>query len=59
MLTYNVIWRGNLLISCVHSLYGGQHRSVYCAGHMAEYIARKYDVHVHLYHRELEIEKDL
>lgn len=46
-------------LMCAFGCTGGQHRSVYCAGHMAEYIARKYDVHVHLYHRELEIEKDL
>ena len=37
---------------------GGQHRSVYCARHMAEYLAKKYDIRVHLYHRELDLEID-
>jgi aminoglycoside/choline kinase family phosphotransferase len=36
---------------------GGQHRSVYSAQHLAEHIAKKYDVRVTLYHRELNIEK--
>lgn len=31
---------------------GGQHRSVYSAQHVAEYINRKYGVEVHLCHRE-------
>ena len=38
---------------------GGQHRSVYCAEHLAKYIAKNYDVKVHLYHRELEQEQEL
>lgn len=36
---------------------GGQHRSVYCAEHMAEHLARKFDVKVTVTHRELGIEK--
>ena len=32
---------------------GGQHRSVYCANHLAEYISSRYDVSVKLTHREL------
>ncbi len=31
---------------------GGQHRSVYSAQHLAEYINRKYGVEVHVCHRE-------
>jgi len=31
---------------------GGQHRSVYCAQHIAEYLHRKYHITVHLCHRE-------
>ena len=31
---------------------GGQHRSVYCAQHVAEHLHRKYGVEVHLCHRE-------
>ena len=36
---------------------GGQHRSVYSAQHLAEHIAKKFDVRVTLFHRELNIEK--
>ncbi len=32
---------------------GGQHRSVYCAEHLGEHLARKYDVIVKVEHREL------
>jgi len=32
---------------------GGQHRSVYCANHLAEYLRKRYDVDVKLTHREL------
>ncbi|NLA15430.1 MAG: phosphotransferase [Bacteroidales bacterium] len=46
-------------LMCCFGCTGGQHRSVYCAGHMAEYLSKKYDINVHLYHRELEIERDL
>ena len=38
---------------------GGQHRSVYCAEHMAEHIANKFNIRVHVVHRELETEKEL
>ncbi|MBR6055131.1 MAG: phosphotransferase [Bacteroidales bacterium] len=38
---------------------GGQHRSVYCAEHLAEHIAKKFDVLVSLKHRELDVEKVL
>jgi aminoglycoside/choline kinase family phosphotransferase len=38
---------------------GGQHRSVYCAQHLAEHIAKKFDVKVSLFHREQNIEKTL
>lgn len=36
---------------------GGQHRSVYCAQHLAEYISQKYGVEVHLIHREQDVKK--
>lgn len=36
---------------------GGQHRSVYCAQHMAEHIAAKYKAQVELIHREQDIEQ--
>ena len=36
---------------------GGQHRSAYSAQHLAEHLAAKYPVKVHLIHREREIEQ--
>ena len=33
---------------------GGQHRSVYCAEHLAAHLSRKFDVRIVLRHRELE-----
>ena len=38
---------------------GGQHRSVYCAEHLAEHLAHKFSIQVRITHRELEIEKEL
>ncbi len=38
---------------------GGQHRSVYCAEHLAAHLKEKYDVNVHLIHRERGIETQL
>ncbi len=38
---------------------GGQHRSVYCAEHLAHHLKDKYDVRVHLIHRERGIDKEL
>ena len=45
----------NLMIS--FGCTGGQHRSVYCAQRLAEHIAALYPVRVHLYHRELGMER--
>lgn len=36
---------------------GGQHRSVYCAQHMAEHLNKKFNVKVELTHREQNIEQ--
>ena len=36
---------------------GGQHRSAYSAQHLAEHLAAKYPVRVHLIHRERRIER--
>ena len=38
---------------------GGQHRSVYCAQHLAEYLAKKYNITVKVYHREQDIKQEL
>ena len=38
---------------------GGQHRSVYCAEHLAEHISHKFNVKVLLTHREMNMEKIL
>lgn len=37
---------------------GGQHRSVYCAQHLAEYLAKKYNITVKVYHREQDISQE-
>lgn len=45
----------NLMVS--FGCTGGQHRSVYCAEHLAQHLAGKYpDVHIHLIHREQNID---
>lgn len=36
---------------------GGQHRSVYCAEHLAKHLKDKYDVQIELNHRERDIVK--
>ena len=36
---------------------GGQHRSVYCAEHLAQHLKEKYNVRIHLIHRERGIER--
>jgi aminoglycoside/choline kinase family phosphotransferase len=38
---------------------GGQHRSVYCAQHLAERLHRKFGIEVHVIHREQNIEQTL
>ncbi len=38
---------------------GGQHRSVYCAEHLARHLKDKYDVQIELIHRERNIKKEL
>ena len=36
---------------------GGQHRSVYCAEHLAQHLREKYGVKIHLIHRERGVER--
>ena len=38
---------------------GGQHRSVYCAQHLGEYLAKKYNITVKVIHREQGIEQEM
>ena len=38
---------------------GGQHRSVYCAEHLAAHLKEKYNIRIHLIHRERGIDKCL
>lgn len=45
----------NLMVS--FGCTGGQHRSVYCAQHMAEHLYSKFNVKVELIHREQDIEQ--
>lgn len=45
----------NLMVS--FGCTGGQHRSVYCAQHMAEHLNKKFNVKVELLHRERDLEQ--
>lgn len=38
---------------------GGQHRSVYCAEHLADYLHQKYDIFIELVHREQGVTRTL
>ena len=38
---------------------GGQHRSVYCAEHLAQHLKEKYNVKIELIHRERSINRTL
>lgn len=38
---------------------GGQHRSVYCAEQLANHLQERYNVKIHVIHRERGIEKEL
>ena len=38
---------------------GGQHRSVYCAEHLAKHLHEKYDIKIELIHREQNLSRSL
>lgn len=45
--------RGFTHISVCFGCTGGQHRSVYCTEHLAQHLAMKYHIQIHVNHREL------
>ena len=49
--------RGFTHLQVAFGCTGGQHRSVYCAEHLAHRLCSKYGVTVHLIHRERQIDK--
>lgn len=51
------IERGFTNLMVAFGCTGGQHRSVYCAQHMAEHIASKFNIKVELVHREQDLQQ--
>lgn len=52
------IERGFTNLMVAFGCTGGQHRSVYCAQHMAEHISERFNVKVELIHREQNLEQE-
>ena len=51
--------RGFAHLQVAFGCTGGQHRSVYCAEHVAKRLKEKYGVKIHLIHRERGVDKEL
>ena len=57
--TERFIERGFDHLQVAFGCTGGQHRSVYCAEHLAAHLKEKYNIRIHLIHRERGIDKTL
>ncbi|NOX87718.1 MAG: phosphotransferase [Calditrichaeota bacterium] len=55
MMVTNYLKRNFTDIMVAFGCTGGQHRSVYCANQLAEYLKKKYDIDIQVRHRELEM----
>jgi RNase adaptor protein for sRNA GlmZ degradation len=55
--TERFLERGFTHLQVCFGCTGGQHRSVYCAESLAKHLKDKYDVQIHLIHRERGIDK--
>ena len=54
-----IIERGFTHMQVSFGCTGGQHRSVYCAEHLAQHLKDQFDVQIQLIHRERGIAKEL